>query len=155
MLLSRFGFAPYIAFRPLPYPLPYPLPSSSPMAYNDNRYASTKKAYALFLGVTCQTAGKCGAPSVLGYLRGWPLPWRLASSLFSTSYLVSHLYHSSDSTNTNNGRGHARSPKGIHDRQLTTIPVDLTILLAQQETKHHEPRRPPPGTTVYTLCARQ
>jgi len=39
----------------------------SPMAYSNERYASTTKAYARSLGVTCQIQGQCGAPSVLGY----------------------------------------------------------------------------------------
>jgi len=37
------------------------------MTYDDDRYASTSKAYARSLGVTCQIVGQCGAPSVLGY----------------------------------------------------------------------------------------
>jgi hypothetical protein len=48
--------------------------SSGPMyiygIYNDDRYASTSKASAGLLGVTCQWKGQCGAPSILGYLRG-------------------------------------------------------------------------------------
>lgn len=78
-----------------------------------------------------------------------------ASSRLSTSCSVVYLSNSSDSTNTNNGRLLAKATDIFGYRELTTISVDLTILLAQQETKHHEPRRPPPGTAIHTLRTRQ
>ena len=82
-------------------------------------------------------------------LGGW------ASSRLSTSCSVVYLSYTSDSTKTNNGECLAQATDVKQYRQLIVTSVDLTILLAQQETKHHEPRRPPPSTAIHTLRTRQ
>jgi hypothetical protein len=137
--------------------------SSGPMyiygIYNDDRYASTSKASAGLLGVTCQWKGQCGAPSILGYLRGCPclaLPWADGPRADSQHLALSfYLSNSSDSTKPHNGMCPAKATDTNQYSQLITIQVDLTILLAQQETKHDQPRRPPPGTALHTLRTRQ
>ena len=82
-------------------------------------------------------------------LNGW------ASSRISTSCSVVCLSYTSNSRTTNDGKSLANCTDMSQYTKLTTIPVNLTILLAQQETKHHEPRRPSPGTAIHTLRTRQ
>ena len=82
-------------------------------------------------------------------LDGWAL------SRISTSCSVVYHSYTSDSTKRHNGKRPAKATEIKQHKQLITIPVDLTILLAQQETKHHQPRRPPPRTALHTLRTRQ
>ena len=93
------------------------------------------------------------SPFCSGVLRGLPFP--CASSRLSTPCSVVYLSYTSHSTKNHNGQCSAKATDIIQYDQLTTTPVDLTILLAQQETKHHEPRRPPPSTAIHTLRTRQ
>jgi hypothetical protein len=85
--------------------------------------------------------GICGE----GTLERVPQPWEVAFRLYFN-------YTSCTTRSTMVGVAITRS---IERTQLTTVPVDLTLLLTQQETKYHEPRRSPPGTTIHTLRARQ
>lgn len=95
------------------------------------------------------------SPFHSGVLRGLPFPWTDGPRAGSTSCSVVCLSYTSNSTTTNNGKSLAKRTDISQYTQLTTIPVNLTILLAQQETKHYEPRRPPPGTAIHTLRTRQ
>lgn len=111
------------------------------------------------LGVTCQLTCQISVePLPLWGICGdaLALPWadgpRADSQHLALLFYLSLL---SDSTKTHNGNSPAKATDINQYVQLTSIPVDLTILLAQQETQHHEPRRPPPRTAIHTLRTRK
>lgn len=109
-------------------------------------YYSAYTLYLHLLGVTCQKK----VWRRFGVFRGDRLGER--ASIPTLNIVPRRL--SSWSDHDQDGRYYL---KATHSKfiQLITFPVDLTLLLAQQETQFHEPRRSPPGTTVHAIRSRQ
>ena len=143
-------FAPYsVLGYPIPYNLRHIRTIDMPLLVKHMPACSVSH-------VNVNERASCGSPSILGYLRGLPLPWTdgpRAGSQHLT--MLFYLSYTSDSTKTNDGECPTKATDINRYRELITTSVGPTILLAQQETKHHEPRRPPPGTAFHTLRTRQ